>query len=517
MSKTTNKKTWLYHPVLFAIYPTISLFSHNRRFIFANQTITPILLSLIVSVTIWILFYYICKKNMIKSAIITSLSIIWFFSYGNLFEILNSQMPGKNIDMLLAPAWSLIYITGCIFYIKTRFKLNVLTVALNYVGIAILGMSLAKIGLYAYKNPSNINWENSNITSTNIQTPTLETKNNLPDIYYIILDAYAREDILLSHFNYDNSHFTKALKDKGFYLAPKSNSNYTLTYLSLTSSMNLDYHHDTLSQNIPETSSTLLPMRQILKNNKLFRFFDALNYNIVNFSSGSSYTEIKHHVDTYISPKWVLDDFQSEIFFSTPLPVLQEALKLPSSRRRRILYAFEQLGEIAKAKGPKFVFCHIIAPHEPFTFGANGEDVDHKGRDRIVAGVSENELSNYAAAYINQLIYITKRIEQSIDDILANSPKPPIIIIQGDHGPTSTLDWDNPSKQGLLEKMGILNAYYFPDKNYEKLYPTISPVNSFRIILDQYFNTPYETLPDNSIYSTLLQPYNFKNVTDTVY
>ena len=69
-----------------------------------------------------------------------------------------------------------------------------------------------------------------------------------------------------------------------------------------------------------------------------------------------------------------------------------------------------------------------------------------------------------------------------IDEILSKSDVAPIIILQGDHG--------NEHK--------ILNAYYFPREDYDLLYETISPINSFRIVFNLYFDADYELLEDES-------------------
>ena len=46
--------------------------------------------------------------------------------------------------------------------------------------------------------------------------------------------------------------------------------------------------------------------------------------------------------------------------------------------------------------------------------------------------------------------------------------------------------------------MAILNAYYVDPEMQEKLYGSITPVNSFRLILNQYFDTSYLLLDDIS-------------------
>ncbi len=63
----------------------------------------------------------------------------------------------------------------------------------------------------------------------------------LPDIYYIILDEYGREDKLRDEFGYDNTPFLRELTKRGFFVAKHSRSNYLQTDLSLTSSLNMRY------------------------------------------------------------------------------------------------------------------------------------------------------------------------------------------------------------------------------------------------------------------------------------
>ena len=109
--------------------------------------------------------------------------------------------------------------------------------------------------------------------------------------------------------------------------------------------------------------------------------------------------------------------------------------------------------------------------------------------------------------------FISQKIQQSIEQILSRSQTPPIIILQGDHGPGSGLNWNSPEQSDLDERMSILNAYYFPDQNYQDLYSSITPVNSFRIVLNHYFGCSYEILSDRCFFSNSRHPYNFQDIT----
>ncbi len=58
-----------------------------------------------------------------------------------------------------------------------------------------------------------------------------------PAIYYIILDGYARSEVMRELFDFDNTAFLERLERKGFFVARGSNANYCQTPLSRSSSL----------------------------------------------------------------------------------------------------------------------------------------------------------------------------------------------------------------------------------------------------------------------------------------
>ena len=94
--------------------------------------------------------------------------------------------------------------------------------------------------------------------------------------------------------------------------------------------------------------------------------------------------------------------------------------------------------------------------------------------------------------YLEQYIYVTKRITNCISEILKTSDKQPVIMLLSDHGPRI----ESVGIDDMVQAHRVLNAIYFPDHDYRNLYDTISPVNTLRVILNKYFNGNFKLLED---------------------
>jgi hypothetical protein len=346
---------------------------------------------------------------------------------------------------------------------------------------------------------------------------------HFPDIYYIILDGYGRSDVLESIYNLDNTQFLKNLKDIGFYVADKSTSNYNFTWLSLSSSLNFMYL-DIITDRIDNKTRDTLPLEIMIERNRVIDILRSYGYKIVTFSSEDWVVDITSS-DYYISSAGLgFNAFRNELFNITPLPTLINYLSTTnqySQHRDRVMFTFNNLPEVRNAfkEGPIFVFAHIMAPHPPFVFDEYGRPIqpDHpffiSDGSNYLTVISQED---YIKGYRNQVKYISGLIIHTIEEILNKSSKKPIIIIQGDHGPGVMFDFESLENTNINERMSILNAYYFPDQNYVDLYNEISPVNTFRIILNNKLFTATKLLEDKNFFVTLDQPYNFIEITDSL-
>ena len=126
-------------------------------------------------------------------------------------------------------------------------------------------------------------------------------------------------------------------------------------------------------------------------------------------------------------------------------------------------------------------------------------------------------MSDYISRYRDQLAFLNTKLLKAVDAILENSSTPPIVVLQGDHGSRAYADLDRPEASYFKENLAILNAYHLPGTAHDRLYPTISPVNTFRLIFKSYFDAELDLLPDVSAWTTWRRPYRFLSFEEAVY
>ena len=517
-------KKWLvWHPFLFGLYPILFLYARNAHQMHLKEIFIPALLALALTLVLYVIVNLFLKNNN-KSAILTSILVLFFFSWRVLIET-SEKLNSKNIlgiesfwDKILIIILSVLIILLIIKLIRTKKSLDKLTSILNVIALILIVIQIGKGGMVIYKRPTlqRIDQQTQILITDKIQTP---------NIYYIITDAYARSDVLKTVFDYDNSAFITELRNMGFYVADSSHSNYAQTLLSLTSTLNLDFI-DKLAffSFYSEDRSGLI---NLFQNNVLIKTLKQCGYKIIDFKSGYDVAQFDE-VDIHYEPGNNLSEFNSTLISYTPLTKIfnlsnsddttsNSAFQYDQARER-ILYTLDKLPTLSNIEEPCFIMAHIITPHPPFLWDEKGNETNPDRMYQLSDGThfirDGGTLEEYMNGYKNQIQYISQLLLKTIKEILAvNKDNPPVIILQADHGPGSRLDWRKCENSDLRERFSILNAYYLPDADTSVLYPSITPINTYRIILNEYFKTEYPLLEDRSFYSCWKRPFEFVEVT----
>ncbi len=514
------KKTFTIHPYIFAIFPVLFLYSHNisqLSFISFAEVLLPLAISLGFAIISVVLLWLIFKKDSSKAGIIVSIFLILFFSYGRIYDLAaNFKIGSLAFDryIYLLITWFILLILGTYFTAKTKKDLRNFISILNVIAIVLVLFPIVNIGIFKFQARAAPERDSMDPQE---EAGSIERPTDSPDIYYIILDGYAGEASLKEFYNFDNSRFINFLQEKGFYVAANSRSNYPWTSLSLASSLNMEYVNQLSEEAGLNSDDRSIPYEMIASNN-VWKFLKSRGYQFVHLdSSGWGPTDSNGYADISIRANW-LNEFNISLIQTTMLKTLEKYIVVDSGVQK-VLYSFSNLAKVNRIEGPKYVFAHLMTPHPPFFFTANGELIPE----------IEYRLNAYwdKEKYLDQLIFINSKVEILVDEILSGSEVPPIIIIQGDHGARSTLGdprgdkkapensgWLYPTEEVLRESTFILNAYYLPDGGASQLYGSITPVNTFRLIFNIYFDGDFGLLEDESYYSSYWRPYNFYNTTE---
>lgn len=490
------KKPRIFHPILLAIYPVLHLYYANRDQLPPSVIFVPILVVVAVALGLWAVGRIVLRDGA-KAGLLTSFLLIWFFSYGHVLRMAGSGMRQRYLLSL----WALLLIAGAVGILRTRKNLLPLQQALNVVSGVLLAMLLFSIGLYTFGSP-----ERNRRQAEAVQQVTLgpaasvtpaapKTNGRQPDIFYVILDSYAGSSTLQTYFQYDNSWFRQELRQRGFYVAERSHSNYPFTLTSVPSSLNMDYLNELSAQLGPDNRDFSIIMGKI-RNNAVKRFLSKQGYRCLAIESPDSI--------------WGTEFWDMLLQTTVLMSVGRGDF---AWRRQKTLDTFQEVEAAAGGKRPTFVYAHIYCPHAPYVFDADGKPVRDFYRQRFHLATQDEIRKLYA----DQVAYISKRAIQMIDALLAKSAVPPVIILQADHGPRDLTPPASPTDTLLHQYYPILNAYHLPNGGSKMLYDSITPVNSFRVVLDTYFGAGLPLLKDENYFCTYSAPLRFTNVTQRIH
>ncbi len=337
-----------------------------------------------------------------------------------------------------------------------------------------------------------------------------------PDIYYIVLDRYTGQLGLKERFGFDNAPFVETLRGKGFYVADASFANYPITAPSLASSLNaglLEAHGPV------EEINNRKPLHELVERPQVVRSLQAKGYEYALIGSwwGPTQKSPIANVNPEFAwnvelPGWRLHtgNAAGHFFTDTIFAGVFEQLGSDYTAAKAHAPIFkEQLTEVRlqaqrQDDTPKFVLAHILMPHPPYVFDATGRRIpaSYAGDDR----------------YVQQLRYTNREIDRLTDSILTaySAGRKPIIVLAGDEGEyTYRFDPGAPDEQ-IRYKTNILNAFYFPGEEYGSLYPTITPVNTFRVVFNEFFGTDLPLRADHTTASPSKRPLHWVDVTDRV-
>jgi hypothetical protein len=523
-SEPMTTPTWLrrlpglpLYPLLAAAYPVVYLYAQNvQEAIPTAEIFVPLAICIAATLAVMGILGALTRA-WAAAALASTLLLVLFFTYGMAWDWLGTMLLGQWVLLM---AWLLIAIIGLSFVWRFHALAERLTLPLNVItGLALL-FNLVIIGAFVFNvRPTSAN-TGSGVTASG-EAPNAAARR---DVYWIILEEYGSASVLRDNFDYDNSPFLDALRQRGFYIAEDSTANYLKTAPAIQSARNLEYLDGPALRDQAKGPDDWGPIYRGLRSPfEVQTFLDELGYRFI--YAGTFWSPMGRHPSAEIN--YVYDKLTSEF-----LGVLQRATILrvfedlgpeaPYDWRRnrynQTLYELRSLRRASTLAGPKFIHTQLALNHEPYVFHPDGSFIT-TAEER---GLTHEEL------YIEQLKYTNAQMLDWVDQLLdVPADEQPIIMLLGDEGPwprgyrkdERSYDWRTASPEVLKMKFGIINAIYLPDKDPEEagFYSSISLVNQFRVLFNAEFGLDLPLLPDrNYIWRDQSDIYTYIDVTDKV-
>lgn len=495
------------HPVLFAAYAVLFLYSVNLSLVLPIDAAAPLARAVIGALIAWAIASLLFR-DLRRGAVVATALVVAYFGYGHVAGLIGDLQVG---DAAQLAAWAALLIVAVVYAATARGSLPRTTGALNVIAGVLVVITLVSIVPYELRRADRAaSASPGDAVSDVVLNPGVTPDKR--DIYFLIFDRYGSADAIQRRFGIEGNELYGWLRDQGFQVPERSHANYRATDFSLAATLNMQFL-DNLTETIGRTSGDRTPAHEMLQHNAVGRFLKSQGYRYYQLGSWFETTRTIAIADENLS-LGVTSEFENVLDDTTVVPAVKRVLGVTSAEptfRDRVrdgtLYQLRQLHRLATAPGPKFVFAHILVPHEPYVFHADG----------TVVTAAEEKATDERELYLNHLAFANAQIKDLVKTLLSGPEETrPIVIIEGDEGPLAcqNVDCVGTSPDYFRIRLGNLVAMYLPGVDVT-LPETFTSVNTFRTVFREYFGADLPPLPDRSYTWPDNQTiYDFRDITD---
>lgn len=475
-------------PILLALIPTLYHYSNNVEILTLTSLFRMLAFNTVLAIVIYLACLVFTRFRMIKASNAAFVFLIFFNVYGLAYRYL------VDLDVIRIKHYTLLPLTLMLAAYSILFIARLRNSALVnfWKNLVLIACVLVLFNLINIVPVEVKKWNNNRTTASLIAQEEISPAKDSPDIYYIILDEFAGFQAMREYWNYHEvDEFVRFLKGRDFFVAEASHGSTTDTLYEMATRLNY--------QEYPPGGADFQTYFQDIADNQVMRYLKSRGYTTVVFDETNlGYPAAKSINADYLyeygsssipqsekrAYEFYFDEFGELVIDNTMLYAVSRNYRgnspMVSQHSNMISFTVNHIAD-KKVPSPKFVYVHLLLPHAPFVFNADGS---HADSDRITNW-------NY---YIDNYKFSIKVAEAMVNKILSESdPKnPPVIILQSDHGARNHLA--NDAGSVILEdypeeyKSLIMYALYLPGYDYSNLPQDIKAVNTFPIVFNYLFD-----------------------------
>ena len=468
-----------------SVYPVLNSYAINATILRINNMWGVLFVMAAAALVIFFVTGIFIRKDPFQTALASTPFLLLFLNYGSIYNALFNWDKFQIFHYSLLPVLIVIcvYLAWAISKINNDFHKKIWLVLISVVSFLVI-FSLSNIIPAEYQKQQQAK---ANDQPNNLQLPVTSMK-EYPDIYWLVFDEFAGFDAARDYFKYPQvDDFIRDLEASGFDVIEGSHSETLLTLREIAARLN----YTTIDPDMDRLS-----LYGLISDNKVMRTFKEKGYTTVVLDEPRSFsfgfpgkTKIVSDINldemigtapTQVSS--ITGSFSYMVYKRTVLAPWIPQYELDDEEitrhQKAIYYVAHELGSLT-AESPKFVYTHLMFPHEPIIFASDGSLLDLE------------QLQNWDN-YLGQYIYAIQVMKNAVESILDNATpdNPPIIILQSDHGAR------NHHVDGELTLPGypagynssIMYAVYAPGCQDMPLEDGIDPVNTFPLVLNCLFD-----------------------------